>query len=166
MPQKLRHLLVRHDPVAPVTTALKAGAGKALGLGAVAGLGAATGLPLLMAPLGASAVIALVLPTAPVAQPINMLGGYLVCTLIGIGVALALPHSWWAVALGAGLALAAMLLLRVTHPPAGAMPILAQTASVPPFEFLVIAATGALLLIVIATLYHRLPPRTDYPRRG
>jgi CBS-domain-containing membrane protein len=70
------------------------------------------------------------------------------------------------VGLAAGLSLAVMPALRVTHPPAGAVPILAQTATVPPIEFLGITLGGALLLVVVAAVYHRLPPRVDHPRRG
>lgn len=164
--RRLRPFLARHEAAVPLHATLKAGLGKALGVGAVAGLGAATGVPLLMAPFGASAVIALVLPASPLAQPANMIGGYLVSAAIGLCAAMVLPHSWWAVGLAAGLALAAMLALRVTHPPAGAVPILAQAATVPPAEFLAITVGGAALLVVIAALYHRLPPRIDYPRRA
>jgi CBS-domain-containing membrane protein len=164
--RRFRPFLARHEPRASLPATLKAGLGKTLGIGAVAGLGAATGMPLLLAPFGASAVIALVLPGTPVAQPANMIGGYVVSALVGIAAALLLPHTWWAVGVAAGLSLAAMLALRVTHPPAGAVPILAQTATVPPIEFLGITLGGAMLLVVIAAIYHRLPPRADYPSRG
>jgi hypothetical protein len=41
-----------------------------------------------------------------------------------------------------------------------------QTATVPPIGFLGITLGGALLLVGIAAVYHRLPPRVDHPRRG
>ena len=57
-----------------------------------------------------------------------------------------------------------MLLLRVTHPPAGAVPLVAMAA---PDRALLLFPTllvSAVVLVGLAILMHRLPPRVTYPR--
>ena len=56
-----------------------------IGIGAVGALAALTHLPLLLAPLGASAVLIFGQPASPLAQPANVFGGYLVATIVGVG---------------------------------------------------------------------------------
>ena len=65
-----------------------------------------------------------------------------------------------------GLVIAAMLLMRVTHPPAGAVPLVAFDALYMHAEMLFLAVTaGAACLVAVALVHHRLPPRVTYPRR-
>ncbi|MEP9352058.1 HPP family protein [Xanthobacter sp. KR7-65] len=138
-----------------------------LGMGLVGAAAAFTSLPLLIAPFGASAVLLFGHPASPLAQPANVIGGYGAAVGVGIVVALLFPGAWWAAALGVGLAILAMLLLRVSHPPAGAVPILMTLSPIGVFELAGIVAAGAVALVAVASLYHRLPPRHhDYPRRA
>lgn len=79
---------------------------------------------LLMAPLGATAVLIFGLPQSPLARAKNVILGHLVTAFIG----LATLHFWgdsaFALAFATGLAISVMLLSDTTHPPAGANPIL------------------------------------------
>ena len=75
------------------------------------------------------------------------------------------PVATWTAPLGVGLAIAAMLVLRVTHPPAGAVPILAATSPIAPDLLAGVVALGATGLVAIAVLHHRMPPRHPYPHR-
>ena len=99
----------------------------------------------------------------PLSQPANVIGGHAVATLAGLVLRWALPDQWWALALAVGLAIALMVLLRVTHPPAGADPLVVFAAD-PGFLFLIFPViSGAVLLVALAALFHRLSG-TAYPQ--
>ncbi|SON53603.1 HPP family protein [Hartmannibacter diazotrophicus] len=164
---QLRHFFRRHEPISSAPLAhLKSGMGGLVGIGASGALAAFTGLPFLIAPFGASAVLLFGQPASPLAQPANVIGGYLVALGVTVGVLLALPAGWPAAALGVGAAIAVMLFLRVTHPPAGAIPIVAATSAIHVGTLSLVVAAGSVLLVGIATLHHWLPPRHIYPRRA
>ncbi len=156
----------RHEPwCGSLLVGLKSGTGGMLGMGLVGAAAALTDLPFLIAPFGASAVLLFGHPATPLAQPANVVGGYGVAAVVGLFFALAFPGAWWAAAMGVGVAILAMLLMRVSHPPAGAVPILMVVATNAPFQLLGIVLGGSLALVAVASLYHRIPPRHDYPRR-
>src|SRR5690606_10154302 len=113
---------------------------------------------------GASVVLLFGQPQSPLSQPANVLGGYL--TAVGVSallLALA-PDAWWVAAVAVGASLALMLMLRVTHPPAGAIPLVAFATHLPITTLLFVVIAGAFCLVGTAFLYHRLPPRTPYPK--
>ena len=82
-------------------------------------------LPFLIAPMGASAVLIFALPAAPLAQPRAVIGGNFVSALVGVAAAQVFNDPLVAGAVGAGLAILAMQLLRCTHPPGGAVALVA-----------------------------------------
>lgn len=143
---------------------LKSGVGAILGVGAVGGLATLTELPLLIAPLGATAVLLFGQPSSPLAQPANIFGGYLLATIFGVAAALALPAAWWVAALMVGVVIAAMSALRLTHPPAGAIPLVALAAPLQSVSLFLTVLLGCLSLVSLALVHHRLPPRISYPR--
>lgn len=163
MRQHIKHYIHRHEPPGSYEHHIKSGLGAIVAMLAVGGLATATGIPLLIAPFGATAVLLFGQPKSPLAQPANVMGGYLISSLSVFLAALLLPDIWWSAAISVGFAIAVMSLLRLTHPPAGAIPLVAfgshQGAGT---IFLVVVAGGA-LLVAIAVLHHRLPPRTHYP---
>ena len=164
MRHHIRLFTARHEPEGHVLQHLKSGLGAACGLALVGGLATLTGWPMLIAPLGASVVLLFGHPQSPLAQPANVFGGYLLATILGVAAALTLPGAWWAAALAVGLAVALMLALRITHPPAGAVPLVAMAA---PDRGLMLFPTlllSAVVLVALAALLHRLPPRVSYPR--
>jgi CBS domain-containing membrane protein len=81
-------------------------------------------LPLLVAPLGASAVLVFCVPASPLAQPWAVIGGDLVSAAVGLAMGHAIGMPWLAASLALGLAIAAMSLLRCLHPPGGACALL------------------------------------------
>lgn len=164
MIQQARRFLVRHEPKGRLAHHLKSGSGAIVGVGIVGGLASATGLPLLIAPFGATAVLLFGVPSSPLAQPANVIGGYLVAAAIAIGV-LGIAPGWpLAAALAVGLSIFAMLALRVTHPPAGAIPLVAFAGGMPSATLFSVIAVGSLALVAYAALHHRLPPVHEYPR--
>ena len=88
-------------------------------------LGAGASLPLLIAPMGASAVLLFAAPASPLAQPWSIVGGNTVSSLIGVTAALLIPDPVIAAAVAVGLAIATMLLLGCLHPPSGAVALTA-----------------------------------------
>lgn len=165
MRRHVRPFLHRHEPAEPAWGVAKRGAGAALGLAIVALLARWTGWPLLLAPLGASVVLLFGQPASPLAQPMNLFGGYLVGALLGAGAALALPGDPVAAAGAVGAAVALMGALRVTHPPAGAVPLVALGDPGGAAGLLPALLGASLALVALAVLCHRLPPRTAYPRQ-
>ncbi|MDO7908021.1 HPP family protein [Paenibacillus sp. JX-17] len=122
-----------------------------------------TGLPLLMAPFGASCVLAFGIPDAPLSQPRNIIGGHFLTTLCGLMVLHLAGSGVWALSLGVGLGIAAMLLTKTTHPPAGANPIIVIT-SASTWSFLVTPVlTGSIMIVCVALLYNNLFKNRKYP---
>ncbi|SDX51456.1 CBS domain-containing membrane protein [Albimonas donghaensis] len=169
---------------APTKEVLRAGSGALVGLAlvglAMAGLAmweTAAGAPWLdgrlglhlIAPFGASAVLLFAVPNSPLAQPWPAVVGNTIAALVGVAVCLTVPEPILRVALAVGLAVAATLLCRAVHPPAGAV---AMTAALNPdaiadqgFAFaLAPVATGTALLVLAAMAWARLTGRR-YPRR-
>ncbi len=159
----MRRFVRRHQPPHSLPSVIKAGLGSLLGIALVALLGQASGWPLLIAPFGATAVLLFSLPESPLSQPAHVVGGHVLSTLLALLLRAVLPMNWWTVALAVGLAVALMAALRLTHPPAGADPIVVFLGD-PGFEFLIVPVlAGSALLVLLAWLIHRLPPRTPYP---
>lgn len=165
MPQRLKPYIARHEPAGSRRQHLKSGLGAMVGTSLVGGLAALSGIPLLLAPLGASAVLLFAQPASPLAQPANVIGGYLVGVGVSVAALLLLPPAWWVATIAVGLVIALMLLLRVTHPPAGAVPLLAAGTPLPPGLLAGAVLGGAICLLGVALVHHRLPPRLDYPKR-
>lgn len=130
--------------------------------GLLCGLMLGNGLahPLLVAPMGASAVLLFAVPASPLAQPWPVLGGNVISALVGIAVGHIIPNPTIAAALAVGAAIAIMSLLRCLHPPGGAVALSAVMGAGGPagdYMFaLVPVGLNTLLLLVVAILFHRL----------
>lgn len=160
----MRSYLQRHQPPADIAMVVKAGIGGAIAIAIVAVLGDASGVMWLMAPFGATCVLLFSVAASPLSQPANVVGGHVVSTLIGLIVVAVLPVTWWSLALAVGLAIAAMAALRITHPPAGADPLVVMMSGVG-FDFLLFPTLiGALALVLVASVVHRIAPKTPYPQ--
>ncbi|MEA3413016.1 MAG: HPP family protein [Pseudomonadota bacterium] len=158
-----RDLLLRRQPGQPLAVLTKAGIGGLLAIGAVAWLSHVSGSPLLMAPFGATCVLLFSVPNSPLSQPANVLGGHVVSTAIGLALHELLPVEWWSLGLAVGLSIFTMAALRVTHPPAGADPLVVFFDN-PGWAYLGLpVALGSVALILIAWMFHRVPPRIVYP---
>ncbi|WP_020180402.1 HPP family protein [Methylopila sp. M107] len=121
-----------------------------------------SGAALLIAPFGASCVLVFGLPQSPLAQPRNVIGGHLVSATVGLVAFALLGATPLAFGLGVGAAIAAMLVTRTTHPPAGADPIVVILAGASwPFLFAPVLV-GAVAIVLGGIVFHRLLGRT-YP---
>lgn len=124
----------------------------------------ASKLIFIMAPFGASCVLAYAAWEAPLAQPRNIIGGHIITALTGIIILQIFGNSIWAMAAAVGLAIALMVFTKTTHPPAGANPIIIFTSH-QSFSFLLFpVATGALIVTALAFILNRFVFRRDYPK--
>jgi CBS domain-containing membrane protein len=88
-------------------------------------LGPAASIPLLVAPMGASAVLLFAVPASPLAQPWSIIGGNLVSATVGVACARWIADPIGAAALAVALAICLMFALRCVHPPSGAVALTA-----------------------------------------
>ncbi|WP_206241799.1 HPP family protein [Novosphingobium terrae] len=114
------------QPASTPTRIVQAFIGSALGIlftGAVMHLwlGHAGGLPLLIAPMGASAVLLFAVPASPLAQPWAIIGGNTISALSGILWMKLIGDPATAAGLAVATAIAMMSLARCLHPPGGAV---------------------------------------------
>lgn len=156
------NLVARRQPAVPAHRVALAGLGGAVAIGVLALLADLSQSALLAAVFGASCVLIFTVPESPLSQPVNVVGGHLVAATCGLLVASVLPVDWWSIALAVGLAIAAMAALRVTHPPAGANPIVVMTIGASWWYLLVPILAAALIVATIGITYHRVTG-TTYP---
>jgi CBS domain-containing membrane protein len=154
---------------------LRASIGALLGIG-LTGLigtlcfGSTNGLPLLVAPMGASAVLLFGVPASPLAQPWSIVGGNLVAALVGVTAARWIGSPLPAAAVAVGCAFAVMSLLRCIHPPSGAVALTAvlggpHVASLGYGFLLVPIGINTLAILLVALAYNNATGRS-YPHHA
>lgn len=126
--------------------------------------------PLLIAPLGASAVLIFATPASPLAQPWSVVVGNGLAAACAVAILHAGLAPLPALALAAFLAVAGMTLARALHPPGGAVAVatvLAASAEHMPGLYYVVVTVvlGSAVLVVFGVLYHRAMARS-YPFRA
>ena len=130
--------------------------GAMLGIGTVAYVSTIIGVNFIMPPLGATCFIAFVIPDSAFAQPRNIIGGHVIASLVGIICSYLFGQQWWAYALGVGIAIAAMQLLRILHPPAAANPILIMSEWGLSLDILLAPVLiGSSILALVAVIYNK-----------
>ena len=127
-------------------------------------------LPLLVAPIGASAVLLFAVPASPLAQPWSIIGGNVISAVVGVAVARVIGDAAVAAAVAVGGAILVMSLLRCLHPPGGATALIAVIggpAVVGAGFGFAMAPVGlnAVLLVALGWLFHRFSGHS-YPHRA
>jgi CBS-domain-containing membrane protein len=146
-----------------IQTAILAGIGGAVGIFLLAVVSVNGGALLLMAPFGASCVLLFSVPSSPLSQPMNVVGGHLVSSAIGVLLSLFVTPTPMALGLSVALAIVFMALLNVTHPPAGADPLLIMLGAKEVDFLLFPVLTGSVSLVLIACAYHHFLGTAEYP---
>ncbi len=118
-------------------------------------------LPLIVAPLGASAVLLFAIPASPLAQPWPIIGGNTLSAFIGVAVAYFIHDPMIATGLSVSLAIMAMSFARCLHPPGGALALTAvvggTTVTSMGFMFpLVPVALNSIILVALGFFFHAL----------
>ncbi len=159
----LRPFLHRHQPHVCLPCWMKAGFGSFAAFAVAWLLGDAAGASLIVAPLGASAVLIYGVPESPLSQPAHVIGGHAVAGIVALAADHIFPAGPWTLAGTVGAVIALVGLLRLTHPPAGATALVVMLTH-PAWTFLFVPLlAGATTLVVVALVIHRLPPRVIYP---
>ncbi|MFC3581538.1 HPP family protein [Sphingomonas hylomeconis] len=125
---------------------------------------------LLVAPMGASAVLIFAVPASPLAQPWPVVGGNVLSALVGITIAWAVPIPALAAGLAVAVAILVMSLTRSLHPPGGAAALLAVlggpgVAAAGYWFAAVPVGLNAALLALSGVLLHRVTGHS-YPHRA
>ena len=131
-----------------------------------------TNEPIIMGSFGASIFVLFVLPDSPFAQPRNVIFGHFVTTLIGLTFFHLVSSEWWSMAIALALAIAAMQILRVPHPPAGSNPFIVfllgannDPMIIDSWDFLWMPTLiGSVLIVMVALLYNNLSKDRSYPK--
>lgn len=123
--------------------------------------------PLIVASVGASAVLIFAVPASPMAQPWPVIGGNVISTLVGVLVYQLVPSPALAAGVAVGAAILVMSLLRCLHPPGGAAALTAVIGSdaihAAGFTFALLPVGINLVALVIgAMIFHRSTGRS-YP---
>ena len=118
----------------------------------------------LIASFGSSMVLLYGYPESPFAQPKNIFFGHLVTSVVGILVLFYVPLPIYItipVAVGAGVGL--MIILNVTHPPAGGNPIIVIIGSVSLDYLINPIITGTIIILIFGIILNRLILKKKYP---
>ncbi len=118
----------------------------------------------LLASFGSSMVLLYGYPESPFAQPKNLFFGHLLTTIVGIIFLYLLPFPNYilipiAVSFGVGL----MILFNVTHPPAGANPIIVIIGSVSLDYVINPVITGSIIILIFGIILNRFILKKKYP---
>jgi CBS-domain-containing membrane protein len=151
-------------PRAPSKAVALAFLGGFLAIAVIALLAQSLHVALVLGSFGASCVLVFGYPDVPFSQPRNVIVGHVLSTVIGLAfVHFCGPH-WWSVALAVGSAIAAMMLTRTVHPPAGSNPVIVFLMK-PGWDFALFPTlTGAVILVLVALFYHNLTRESRWPK--
>lgn len=126
------------------------------------------GYPMIVASMGASAIILFFISSSPLAQPWPLVGGQLVSAAVGMACALNISEISTAAATAVGGSVLLMLSFRCLHPPAAATsltPIMAgQSITSLGYSFVLVpVAVNVITLLVLAVIINRWVMGRDYP---
>lgn len=124
-------------------------------------------IPLIVAPMGASAVLLFAVPASPLAQPWSVIGGNTISAFMGVLAAHLIPDPVIAIGVGVSLAIAAMSLTRSLHPPGGAAALTAliggPAVTNAGFLFpLFPVCLNSIILVTLGIVFHKIS-RRNYP---
>ena len=119
----------------------------------------------LVASFGSSMVLLYGYPESPFAQPKNVFFGHLVTATVGMFFLYLIPLPLFVIIpLAVGFGVGLMILLNVTHPPAGGNPIIVIMGSVSLDYLLNPIISGSIIILVFATIINRFILKKSYPK--
>ncbi|CAF1094948.1 unnamed protein product [Didymodactylos carnosus] len=131
---------------------------------------ALSGFIFLIGSFGATAVLLFAQPKAVVSQPRNMIGGQLICAIVGCIVRILLVDRECSVAamLAVSISIGLMLYTETLHPPAGATALIAVIGEHPKewagFLFIFMPVLSAqLVMLCTALIINNIPSDRSYP---
>ena len=120
----------------------------------------------LIASFGSSMVLLFGYPESPFAQPKNIFFGHLLTALVGVFCLYLLPlPNYILIPIAVGLGVGLMILLNVTHPPAGGNPIIVVVGSVSLDYIISPIILGSIIILIFGTILNRFILRKNYPSK-
>ena len=120
--------------------------------------------PLLIGSFGASAVLLFGVPSSPLAQPRNLIGGHVISATVAVFIVQLFGVNHFSIALAVGLAIFAMNVTRTTHPPGGATALIGVQGAAGPIYVFIPVLAGAFILLVMAIILGNLAFHRKYPQ--
>ena len=119
----------------------------------------------LIASFGSTMVLLYGYPESPFAQPKNIFFGHFLTAFIGVIVLKFIPLPIYiTIPIATGLGVCFMILLNVTHPPAGGNPIIVIIGGVS-FEYLISPIIlGSIIVLVFGVVLNRFVLKKKYPK--
>ncbi|PDH18945.1 MAG: hypothetical protein CNB62_00590 [Pelagibacterales bacterium MED-G44] len=119
----------------------------------------------LIASFGSSMVLLYGYPESPFAQPKNIFFGHLLTTIVGLIFLYFVPLPLFLIIpLAVGFGVSLMILLNVTHPPAGGNPIIVIMGSVSIDYLLNPIIIGTIIILLFGIIINRLVLKKNYPK--
>jgi len=118
----------------------------------------------LIASFGSTMVLLFGYPESPFAQPKNIFFGHLVTASVGVIFVNFIPLPLYlSIPLAVGMAVGLMILLNVTHPPAGGNPVIVLMGSASYNYLLSPIIFGSIILIIFGVILNRFIAKKKYP---
>ncbi len=118
----------------------------------------------LIASFGSTMVLLYGYPESPFAQPKNIFFGHLTTSLVGLFFLYIIPLPLYInLPLAVGVGVFLMILLNITHPPAGGNPIILIMGSVSLDYIINPIITGTIILLIFGIILNRFVLRRRYP---
>jgi len=118
----------------------------------------------LIASFGSTMVLLYGYPESPFAQPKNIFFGHLTTSLVGLFFLYIIPLPLYInLPLAVGVGVFLMILLNITHPPAGGNPIILIMGSVSLDYIINPIITGTIILLIFGIILNRFVLRKKYP---
>ena len=118
----------------------------------------------LLASFGSSMVLLYGYPESPFAHPKNVFFGHLVTATVGLFFLNFIPLPlYMTIPLAVGFGVGLMILLNVTHPPAGGNPIIVIIGSVSIDYLFSPVITGSIIIIIFAIIINQFILKKSYP---
>ena len=118
----------------------------------------------LIASFGSSMVLLFGYPESPFAQPKNIFFGHVLTTICGMLFLYFVPLPIYiTIPLAVGLGVSLMIVLNVTHPPAGGNPIIVIMGSVSMDYLINPIISGTIIILAFGIILNRLILKKKYP---
>ena len=118
----------------------------------------------LIASFGSSMVLLYGYPESPFAQPKNIFFGHLITSVVGVIFLNFVPLPiYMLIPIAVGVGVASMIILNITHPPAGGNPIIVIIGSVSLDYLINPIIIGSLIILAFGVILNRLILKKKYP---
>jgi CBS domain-containing membrane protein len=123
----------------------------------------------LVGSFGASSVLIYGVINSPLAQPRNLIGGHVICALVGVTLNYLIIEPWLAAALAVSISIVLMQITKTLHPPGGATALIAVIGSekIKALGYMYVLSpilSGVIILLLIALLFNNITEHRSYPR--